>query len=240
MSPFWAWTETSLAPGECVLSGDESRHLGARRLRPGDPLVVFDGRGGLGEARLVEATKRAARVEIESVERIAAPSEGPVIASAIPKGDRLSTMLQMLSQLGARVWQPLVLEHSVVRSVDPEAARLRRIVIESAKVARRPWLLEVRAPVELRALLAESGRGTARYGDREGATEPLPADCELVVIGPEAGFSEGERKDLAHADVRPAAFAPHNLRIETAAIAAAASAFAGRAEAREVAHDEGC
>jgi len=232
MSVFWAFSEEDVAVGECVLSGDESRHLGARRLRPGDSLVVFDGRGGTGDARLVEATKRAARVEIGSVEHVPAPSEGPVIASAVPKGDRLSTMLQMLSQLGAPVWQPLVLEHSVVRSVDPEAARLRRILIESAKLARRPWLLEVRPPVGLDALLAELRPGTACFGDREGAAGPLPAECALVVIGPEAGFSEGERKDLERADVRPAAFAPHNLRIETAAIAAAASAFAGRGSGR--------
>ena len=51
-----------------------------------------------------------------------------------------------------------------------------------------------------------------------------------VVIGPEAGFSELEFEDLAAANVRPAAFAPHNLRIETAAIAATVSAFAGRAD----------
>ena len=228
MSVFWAFSEEDVTVGERALSGDESRHLGARRLRPGDPLVVFDGRGGTGDARLVEATKRAARVEIGSVEHVSAPSEGPVIASAIPKGDRLSTMLQMLSQLGARVWQPLVLEHSVVRRVDPEAARLRRILVESAKLARRPWLLEVRSPLGLEALLAEPRRGAACYGDREGATGPLPAECDLVVIGPEAGFSEGEREALARSDVRPAAFAPHNLRIETAAIAAVVSAFAGR------------
>ena len=93
------------------------------------------------------------------MERVPAPSEGPVIASAVPKGDRLSTMLQMLSQLGVRVWQPLVLEHSVVRRVDPEAARLRRILVESAKLARRPWLLEIRPPLGLDALLAAPQQG---------------------------------------------------------------------------------
>ncbi len=229
MSTFWAFEEAPVAVGECVLSADESRHLAARRLRPGDPLVVFDGAGATGKARLIEATKRAARVEVESVEHTPATSEGPLIASAVPKGDRLSTMLQMLSQLGARVWQPLVLEHSVVRSVDPAAPRLRRILVESAKVARRPWLLEVRAPLGLDALLGAPRSGSARFGDREGAPGALPADCGLVVIGPEAGFSDAERAELASADVLPVAFAPYNLRIETAAIAATVSAFGGRA-----------
>ena len=228
MSAFWAWTEAPVAVGELALSGEEGRHLGARRLRPGSALVVFDGEGGVGTAQLIEANKRGARVEVESVERFEAQTEGPVIASAVPKGDRLSTMLQMLSQLGARVWQPLVLEHSVVRTLDPEAPRLRRILVESAKLARRPWLLEVRAPLTLEALLAAPRSGAAYHGDREGEAGALPPEASLVVIGPEAGFSELEFRDLAAADVRPAAFAPHNLRIETAAVAAAASAYAGR------------
>ncbi|MEM9177339.1 MAG: RsmE family RNA methyltransferase [Myxococcota bacterium] len=229
MSVFWAYTESPLTTGPCDLSADEARHLGARRLRPGGALVVFDGEGGVGEARLVEASKRSARVEVVSVDHAPRPAAGPVLASAIPKGDRLSTMLQMLSQLGARVWQPLVLEHSVVRSVDPTSARLQRILVESAKVARRPWLLEVRPAIGLDRLLADARSAPAFYGDRQGAAGPLPAAAGLVVIGPEAGFSEGEHEDLSRAAVLPAAFSAHNLRIETAAIAAAVSTFAGRA-----------
>lgn len=233
MSTFWAWTDELIAPGELRLSGDEARHLAARRLRSGDALSVFDGRGTVAAARLDHAGKREAVVVVESVETSEAPAAKPVLASAIPKGDRLSTMLQMLSQLGAAVWQPLVLEHSVVRDIDPDAARLRRILVESAKLARRAWLLEVRAPIGIDVALAHAAPEATRFGDRDGTVAPLDGSVELVLIGPEAGFSAAERRLLDEKGVCPAAFAAHNLRIETAAIAAAASAFAfaGRGEA---------
>ncbi len=231
MSAFWAFSDAPIAPGELRLSGDEARHLTARRMRSGDALSVFDGRGTVASARLDHAGRREAVVVVESVETWPAPAATPVLASAIPKGDRLSTMLQMLSQLGASIWQPLVLEHSVVRDLDPDAARLRRILVESAKLARRPWLLEVRAPIGIDAALAQAAPEATRFGDRDGAVAPLDASVELVLIGPEAGFSEPERRLLDQKGVCRAAFAAHNLRIETAAIAAAVSAFAGRGEA---------
>ena len=45
---------------------------------------------------------------------------------------------------------------------------------------------------------------------------------EPVFVGPEAGFSEEERASLRAAGAEALSFADFNLRIETAAIAAAA------------------
>lgn len=232
MSVFWAHTDAPIEPGPLTLSGDEARHLAARRLRPGDALIVFDGRGATATARLEQAGKREARVLIEAVEHSARPPELPVLASAIPKGDRLSTLLQMLTQLGAVVWQPLVLEHSVVRTLDPERTRIRRLLIESAKLARRPFVLSVRPPVGLEAALAAAPSGSIRFGDRAGETMRLDESVGAVLIGPEAGFSEAEFRLLEVRGARSVALAAHNLRIETAVVAAAAGVFAARGSGR--------
>jgi 16S rRNA (uracil1498-N3)-methyltransferase len=250
MSRLWAWVETLEGAGPIVLPADEARHVAARRLRVGDPIVVFDGCGGTAGAEIEAISKKTVRAVASEVTRAPRPDTGFVLASAIPKGDRLSTMLQMFSQLGLETWQPLVLEDSAVRRLDADSARLHRILVESAKVARRPWLLEVRPTVSLERALAERPKHARVYfGEREGAAGGLEAPGEgdpgavarLVLIGPEAGFSERERALLAAAEAAPRRFAPHNLRIETAAVAAvvAANLAASGATSASVREGEG-
>lgn len=222
MSDLWVWVEELSASGPVGLSQDEARHVATRRLRVGDSLVVFDGCGRTAQAQLESLEKRAALLDVGPIRENPRPTSRPVLASAIPKGDRLGTMLQMLTQLGAPAWQPLVLEDSAVRKLDPNTARLGRILIESAKVARRAWRLEVLAPLSLTALLDKHGKDVEiAFGDREGDSCGLESRVGLIVIGPEAGFSEAEGAALERAGARATSFSPHNLRIETAVVAAA-------------------
>lgn len=227
MSALWVHVESLGAELEAnaivTLSADEARHVTARRLRVGDRLVAFDGAGRTAEARIEAIGRRAVEVCVEAVVCAPAPEDRWVLATAIPKGERMAVMLPMLTQLAVAVWQPLVLEESAVRDLDVESPRLRRILVESAKLARRPWLLEVRPPCALAALIdGPDGAGGLWYGDREGDTVGLPADAALVAIGPEAGFTPDEIRRLRAANGRAFSLGPHNLRIETAAVAAAA------------------
>ena len=220
MSEFWAHVPELTESGLITLSAEEARHVATRRLRVGDAFVVFDGRGRRATAQLESIARREVVARIGPIEELGREDQGFVLASAIPKGDRLSTLLQMLTQLGVETWQPLVLEDSAMRKLDPGSTRVQRILVESAKLARRAWLMEVRAPIGLDALLA-SAPGPIAFGEREGETGALPAEVAVLVIGPEAGFSEAELRRLRAAGARPHAFSPHNLRIETAAIAGA-------------------
>lgn len=221
MSEFWAYVERLERPGPIALQPDEARHVAARRSRIGDALVVFDGRGRTATARIEALGKHTTSVTVEAISESERPAEKFVLASAIPKGDRLSTQLQMLSQLGLDAWQPLILQDSAVRTLDPTAARLVRILIESCKVARRAWRLDVRTPCSLEAALARVPEDVSIYfGDREGATTGLDSRAAWVAIGPEAGFSDAERAALRKAGGRSRSFGAHNLRIETATVAA--------------------
>lgn len=230
MSNLWVWVESLAESAVVSLSPDESRHVAARRLRSEDSVVAFDGAGCMGTARIESIGKRAVELRIDAIERVPAPTDSWVLATAIPKGERLAGMLPMLVQLGVPVWQPLVLEDSAVRDLDVDSARVQRILVESAKVARRPWLLEVRRPIGLDALLdAAEAAGGVCFGDREGASIGIASDTSVIAIGPEAGFSAAELRRLHAAGGRPCRLSPHNMRIETAAVAAAAARFAAGA-----------
>jgi 16S rRNA (uracil1498-N3)-methyltransferase len=230
MSEPWVWVEELALPGSIPLSSDEARHVAARRLRVADSLVVFDGRGHTAEARIESLGKSSSVVAVESITEVERPESAFVLASAIPKGDRLSTMLQMLTQLGLDSWQPLVLDDSAVRKLDPNSKRLVRILIENCKVSRRPWLLDVRKPCSLEDALAGRSPGAAIYfGDREGEGTGFDASEGLTMIGPEAGFSASERRVLHDVGAQPRSLGTHNLRIETAAVAATVALHLARA-----------
>lgn len=230
MSELWVFIESFAKDDRIVLSADESRHVAARRLRSGDALVAFDGFGRTGRARVESQDRRGVAIRIETLDESPRPEAVWRLATAIPKGERLAVLLPMLTQLAVPVWQPLVLEDSAVRSLDVASARIRRILIESAKVARRPWLLEIRPPCDLASLLATAVAGDrVCYGDRAGAGVGIPADASIVVIGPEAGLSEAERAALRRAKATACSLGPHNMRIETAAVAAAATRLASAA-----------
>jgi 16S rRNA (uracil1498-N3)-methyltransferase len=241
MSQLWAFVEDLVGSGPIALSPDEARHVAARRLRVGDRIVVFDGRGRTADTEIETISKKSVSLVAGAVRETPRPTSGFVLASAIPKGDRLSTMLQMLSQLGLEIWQPLLLDDSAIRRLDSESNRLGRILVESAKVARRPWLLELRPAHSLEEVLADLPSGAAIFfGDREGAAVGITAaGPALVLIGPEAGFSERERGLLKQANALPRRFAPHNLRIETAAVAAvvAANLTARESDSRKTTHE---
>jgi 16S rRNA (uracil1498-N3)-methyltransferase len=226
LSAPWIHVESLAEVGVAKLSPDESRHVAARRLRAGDPVVAFDGAGRIAAARIETLGRRGAELRIESIEQVAAEGDHWLLATAIPKGERLAAMRPMLVQLGVPVWQPLVLDDSAVRDLDVASPRIERILIESAKVARRAFRMEVRAPMGLDALLASpEAKDGLWFGDRAGESAGVGGTAAVIAIGPEAGFSVGELDRLRGAGARACALGPHNLRIETAAVAAAVARF---------------
>ena len=230
MSLLWLFLESISGPAVVALAPDEARHVAARRLRVGDAIIAFDGAGRTADARIETLARRTIEIRIDRVVEAPPPADPWILATAIPKGERLATMLQMLVQLGVPVWQPIAFADSVIRDLDVHSPRLRRILIESAKLARRPWLMEIGDPRPLAALLdspdRRAGVGALCFGDREGEEVGIPPGASLVVIGPEAGLCPDEIGRLKAIGARACALGMHNMRIETAAVAAAAARFA--------------
>ena len=71
-----------------------------------------------------------------------------------------------------------------------------------------------------------ASRGLAAGIEALGRRDFTRAQPLVLVIGPEGGFAPDEEEALDAAGAQPAALAPHILRIEPAAIAAASVAVA--------------
>jgi 16S rRNA (uracil1498-N3)-methyltransferase len=227
------YTPDPLAVGECALHGADAHHLAAvRRFQPGDRVVLFNGDGHEYPAEVVAVGKKQVTLTVLSREAVNREVPFPVVVGAtLPKGDRADYLIEKLVEVGATRFVPLVTERSVVIPKETKAEKLTRAVIEASKQCGRNVLMAVDPPTKLadyltrpdlpplRLLLHTSGGVSVTQDDR---THGL-----ALAIGPEGGFSPEEVTAATAAGWRTVSFGPRVLRVETAAVIAAAWATGG-------------
>lgn len=209
------------------LDADESHHARrVLRMEIGEKIELFDGQGRRATGELLSWSGGAA---IRLCEATHSPRACPRldVAVTIPKGPRADEMVSQLSQLGVDRLIPLRAERAVVDPRQTKLEKFRRAAVESAKQCGRDYLMEVASPGELVELLREDYDvkliAAPGGGGGEGLESRLkPAQRVLVLIGPEGGWTEDERKTAADRGATAWSLGSHILRIETAACAAAA------------------
>lgn len=209
----------------------EGHHLRVRRVTAGELVALRDGVGLVGTGRLA-ADGREWAVDVDAVERKPRPAE---LTLAIGAGDRdrFAWLVEKAVELGATSVVPLETARTsgvATRVRDSHLPKLRRQALEAIKQCGAAWALEVEAPQPLAEFVARMEPGIHWLADASGAAPPgtLDASPVTVVIGPEGGLDEAERATLLSAGYRPLALAPHTLRFETAALAAAAAVTTAR------------
>ena len=199
------------------------------RLGAGDPLTLFDGRGGEYGARIVSAARSGITVEIG--EHHARERESPLsitLVQGLSSSDRMDFIIQKAVELGVAAIQPVLTAKSVVRlSSERGAAKLahwQRVAIAACEQCGRNRVPEIGAALPI-----------AQYAPNDAAMKivlsPLATkDLKQFVqspltlaVGPEAGFDAAEEDLLAQKGFVPARLGPRILRTETAALAALAA-----------------
>ena len=235
MSMPWFHVLRLPAVGEVIaLDRDEAKHaVGVRRLGAGDGVTVFDGAGGIAHASLSGERDRdgGVLVRITAVERCARSGADVVVGVAPPKGDRLSTMLDMLGQLGVSAIVPLETQHGVVDAEGINRVRAARILLEACKQSRGAWLPELRPAATVADFVkAAVGEGRSVLVAHPGG-EPfgaLRSERSAILVGPEGGFSQAEVDAARAAGAECVDLGAGILRVETAAVAMAAVLRLGR------------
>jgi len=213
-------------PGEVSLHDAPAHHLArVLRLREGDALTVFNGRGGEWDAQFV-GKRRVRLVAFDAVER-----ESPVrisLVQGVSSGDRMDYTVQKAVELGVAAIQPLLTKRGVVRLQGSRAsARVehwKRIAIAACEQCGRNRVPEVLPLIDFdqyrpdrnatRLLLSAQGRSIKEMKIEAVAT---------IAAGPEAGFAAEEQAALERAGFVKASLGPRVLRTETAALAALAA-----------------
>ena len=204
----------------------EGRHaVKVLRLRPGDDVLLLDGRGGLGEAELAESSRDGRRVvcRIGRRWRVPSPSRRWHLHVALPHGKAADLVFRMATELGFWRMTPIICQYSVARPTDISGS-WAAILQTACKQSVNPWMPELSAPLPFDAALA-AAPPMGFYGAVPGDCRPSMPQCPAddgdfsLWIGPEGGFSPNECEALAGHGLAPLTVGGWTLRVETAVAA---------------------
>jgi 16S rRNA (uracil1498-N3)-methyltransferase len=199
------------------------------RLKPGDAILLFNGRDGEWSAAVADAAKRTTVLIVQEQAR---PQEGgPDIdyLFAPLKRARLDYMVEKATEMGVARLMPVITRRTTAERVNLE--RMRAHAIEAAEQCGILRIPELQEPRKLERVLA--GWNATRplvfcdENSEEGcpftALARIPPGPIGVLVGPEGGFDAAERELLSTQPfITRISLGPRILRADTAAVAALA------------------
>ena len=225
--------DVRLGPGaQLALAPEAAQHVAkALRLKTGDAIVVFDGRGGEYDAILTRIDKDRVDVKVgawRDAEAEAALAVG--LVQGLPESDKMDWIIQKAVELGVAWIQPIVCDRSVVRLSAERAAKReahwRRVAVAACEQSGRNRVPEVRPTLGFMSWIAvpsETRRWVLTPGAPALAAQLRPIGPLELLIGPEGGLSERERDLALSQGCVPVSLGPRVLRTETAPLAALAA-----------------
>jgi 16S rRNA (uracil1498-N3)-methyltransferase len=218
------------AGGRVELSSEQAHYLRhVLRLADGAHLRAFNGRDGEWLARMASHGRRGAALEpIEPTHEQTPPGNLHLLFAPL-KQARLDYMVQKAVEMGASRLAPVITRHTQVARLNLD--RMRANAIEAAEQCGILSLPDIAAPIALAQAVAslETERvlifcdEAAGQNDAIAALQGVRRGPLAVLIGPEGGFAEDERRlVLARAGTARLSLGPRIMRADTAAVAALA------------------
>jgi 16S rRNA (uracil1498-N3)-methyltransferase len=216
-----------------TLEGQAAKHLlQVLRVKPGQPVVIFDGSGTEYQAEILTAARGS--VEASVISRAAVSRESNLsitLVQAISRGERMDWVLQKATELGVARIIPVFSKRSMVKldkkRLESRIEHWQAILAHACEQCGRNRLPELATPMALTSVMDELPAESNSYY--------LEPDCDSrfrqlgrsetvnLFVGPEGGFDPEEKAFMTGKDVKPVYLGPRILRTETAGIAAIAA-----------------
>ncbi len=218
-----------------IISGEDARHISrSLRMKIGEAVDVSDFSGYIYSCRISGFTDEDVRLEI--LEKKLCDSEPDVkvrVFQALPKGDKLDTVIQKCTELGAYDFTPVLTSRCISRPDDKSAKkkceRWQKISQEAAKQCGRgiiPKVNDVCSFDKAVSELSECTLGIMCYECEDGYSIKKCIDDNIaklsdgaeigIFIGPEGGIAPDEAEKAKNAGIVTAGLGKRILRTETA------------------------
>jgi len=222
----------SLSAGVVHLDAAQAKHARVLRLREGDRVILFDGRGSEAGAILTTLGEDSARCEAEPPRTVAHAGPPIVLCQCLPKGGKLEDIVRACTELGVTAVHLVASERSVPRldadRIGKRLDRLERVAVEASRQSGRTDVPDILAPAPLDAVLARAPGDAARIAfapeQAVSLSDAIAPDARSawVLIGPEGGLSPDELESARAQGFQAVALGATILRVETAAPVAVA------------------
>lgn len=211
---------------DITLTGDAHTHAAyALRIRPGDYLKVFDGRGTEYSCKVKEIKKEVTLLEVlDEVENAGEASINVTLYLSVIKQDRFELAVQKTTEIGVNRIVPVYSAYTQ-RNFTLNIDRLNKIAVSACEQCGRSRIPVIEQAIEFDELLS-CVKNThfifpwerEMHGSLKSAIDTTKNDVS-VFIGPEGGITEQEKNLLVDAGAKSVTLGKRILRAETAAIA---------------------
>jgi len=229
------FADAELLAGATTLLPEDAAHHAVHvlRLREGEEVILFNGRGGEYAGRI--AAIERLRVSVEVLAHRALERESPLavtLVQGVSAREKMDFTVQKATELGVAAVQPVIAARSVGRVAGERAGQKRahwqRVAIAACEQSGRNRVPEILEPMPLVQYCGLPAAGAGLLLSPDSALRLRDAVAGLqgplrLAAGPEAGFSPEEEALLAGAGFTPVRLGPRVLRTETAALAALAA-----------------
>ena len=219
---------------EVQLSEDQSRYVArVLRMRVGDPLHVFDGRGTEIAGTLLSLSRNAVVVAMRAPVAAIAPSPCSItLIQGVSRGDRMDFTLQKATELGVYAVHICFSERSEVRlsgkRLQSRMEHWQGVVVSASEQCGRADVPEIHllegfpetTMPDTAHWILDGGSGRTLASVLK--TQPMRDHC-TVAVGPEGGWAQVEVDAALRAGWEPLGLGPRTLRSETAGPAAIAA-----------------
>ncbi len=217
--------------GTVALPEQASAHVSrVLRMRTGDALTVFDGRGGEYAAEIATIAKKEVTLRLGA--HSPTERESPLAVTLIQglaRGDKMDYIIQKATELGVARIIPVATARGIVQLDDERSDRKwqhwRAVAAAACEQCGRNRLPEIAPPCSLEQLWQSHTLPSLRLllspHARTGiASALIPRPTELaVLIGPEGGLDPEEESRAVAVGFRQTTLGPRVLRTETAGLA---------------------
>ncbi len=200
--------------------------LRCREVRPGEAFTLQDAAGTWFRASLVTTSPKTIGAQVfEAMPLSPEPTLELTLACAVLGRQRMLTVMQKATELGVGRICPVLTERSIqADGLDHEKAHAwPGQVIRAVRQCRRGLVPELTEPTSLHSLFERSWwreAGARLVLDERSTGTPLPTKAASVVllVGPEGGWTDLERRAIRESGAEPMGLGARILRAETAVL----------------------